>query len=73
MMDRAFNGAKKKAKLLAKDVRLFRENTDKAGTPNAIGTMISKIYDGCEEALPGSDFTNVYKFICDGGEKKTLG
>lgn len=56
-------------KLLAKDVRLFRENTDKAGTPNAIGTMVSKIFNGCEEALPGSDFTNVYKFIRDGGEK----
>jgi len=57
-------------KLLAKDVRLFRENSDKAGTPNAIATLVSKIFDGCEKDMPGSDFTVVYKYIRDGGEKK---
>lgn len=56
-------------KLLAKDVRLFTENAEKAGTPNAIGTLISRIWDDCEDTLPGSDFCRVYEFIRDGGEK----
>ena len=59
-------------KLLAKDVRLFRENSDRAGTPNAIGTMLNQIWDKFAEEGGDQDFTNIYKFIRDGGEKKAL-
>ena len=61
------------AKLLAKDVRLFRENSDRAGTPNAIGTMLNQIWDNFAADHGDQDFTNIYKFIRDGGEKKALG
>ena len=57
-------------KLLAKDVRLFRENTDKAGTPNAIGSLLNDIWDKFAEESGDEDFTNIYKFVRDGGEQK---
>lgn len=51
------------ARLLAKDVRLFRENSDKAGTPNAIGTLVSQVWNDFAEATPDADLTRVYDFI----------
>lgn len=57
-------------KLLAKDVRLFFENSKKAGTPNAIGDLVVRIFEGAEKAMPGSDISRAYDFIRDGGEKK---
>jgi len=57
-------------KLLAKDVRLFFENSKRAGTPNAIGDLVTRIFEGAEKAMPGSDISRAYDFIRDGGEKK---
>ena len=57
-------------KLLAKDVRLFFENAQKAGTPNAIGDLVKRIFEGAEKAMPGSDISRAYDFIRDGGEQK---
>ena len=58
------------ARLLAKDVRLFRENSDKAETPNAIGTLMSEIWNGFADETPEADLTRVYDFIRDGKETK---
>ncbi len=52
--------------LLTKDVKLFLENAREAGTPTRIGEAIADIWDQTNEALPGSDFTLVYKYLRDG-------
>ena len=55
-----------KSALLAKDVKLYLENTRNAETPNDVAGLISKIWTACDESRPGSDFTRVYEFIRDG-------
>lgn len=57
-------------KLLAKDVRLFFDNSTKAGTPNSIGNLVTQIFEGAEKDRPGSDITLVYKYIEEGKEPK---
>ena len=57
-------------KLLAKDVRLFFENSTKAGTPNSIGNLVTQIFEGAEKDRPGSDISLVYKYIEEGNEPK---
>ncbi len=54
-----------KSALLAKDVKLYLDNVQAAGTPSDVGEMISKIWSECDAALPGSDFTRVFEFIRD--------
>lgn len=54
-----------KSALLAKDVKLYLDNVQAAGTPSDVGEMISKIWSACDAALPGSDFTRVFEFIRD--------
>jgi len=49
--------------LINKDIKLFLDNADKAGTPSRVGTMISDIWDRCDAALPDSDFTKIYQYI----------
>jgi len=52
-----------KTALLAKDVRLYLENVRNAGTPGALGNLVSEIWNDCDETLPGSDFTRIYEFL----------
>jgi len=54
-----------KTALLAKDVRLYLENAKAAGTPDQVGSLISEIWNGCDDTLPDSDFTRVFQFIRD--------
>jgi len=51
-----------KTALLAKDVRLYLANVNKGNTPGDIATLISALWDKCDNALPGSDFTRIYEF-----------
>ncbi len=55
-----------KSSLLAKDVKLYLENTALAKTPNRVGNTIGEIWSDCDRARPGSDFTRVFEFIRDG-------
>jgi 3-hydroxyisobutyrate dehydrogenase len=52
--------------LLTKDVNLFHDNAKAAGTPTRVANTISEIWNETNEALPGSDFTLVYKLMRDG-------
>ena len=52
--------------LLTKDIKLFLENAQAAGTPTRVGQVIADIWDETNETLPGSDFTLVYKLLRDG-------
>jgi len=58
--------------LLAKDVRLFLAEVEAAGTRQTVGRMIGQTLDDMRRAMPGADFTNIYKFVRDhrpGGAK----
>ena len=54
-----------KTNLLAKDIRLYLENAQNAGTPDKVGQTISDIWNKCDKALPASDFTRIYEYIRD--------
>ncbi len=52
-----------KTALLTKDVKLYLENVRKAGTPDRMGERVTEIWSACSEAMPDTDFTEVYNFI----------
>jgi 3-hydroxyisobutyrate dehydrogenase len=54
-----------KTALLAKDVRLYLDNVKSAETPDGVGSLISEIWNTCDDTLPGSDFTRIYEYIRD--------
>jgi 3-hydroxyisobutyrate dehydrogenase len=49
--------------LMAKDLRLHQAAAAQAGTANAIGTVVSDVWQQADAALPGSDFTRVWEFV----------
>lgn len=54
-----------KSTLMAKDVKLYFENTKAAGTPGDVGGLISELWSSYDAANPGTDFTRVFEFIRD--------
>lgn len=57
-----------KTALIAKDIRLYLENTRAAGSPDSLGAAVAGIWAACDRALPGSDFTRIFEFIRGGGD-----
>ncbi len=55
-----------KTALLAKDIRLYLENARAAGTPDAVGSVVARLWRACDRALPDSDFTRVYEYLREG-------
>lgn len=52
------------AELMNKDVQLYRQFVEEAGTPNQMGTQVAEIWQKVEDSLPAkSDFTRVYKVL----------
>jgi len=47
--------------LMRKDVNLYLESVNEAGTKNTVGRLISDIWDEVDDARPGSDLTEIYK------------
>lgn len=52
-------------RLMAKDVRLYRDGVHETGTARAIGDLAAEIWSACEQAMPDSDFTEIFKFVQD--------
>ncbi len=50
-------------RLMAKDVRLYRDGVHETGTAHAIGDLAADLWTRCEEAMPDSDFTEIFKFV----------
>jgi 3-hydroxyisobutyrate dehydrogenase-like beta-hydroxyacid dehydrogenase len=50
-------------RLMTKDVKLYREGVRAADTPREVGELIAEIWSRCEQAMPGSDFTEIFKFV----------
>jgi 3-hydroxyisobutyrate dehydrogenase-like beta-hydroxyacid dehydrogenase len=55
-----------KTALLAKDVALYLDNARASGAPHDLGDVVATLWQACDQALPGSDFTRVYEFLRDG-------
>lgn len=54
------------AELLNKDVRLYSQFVEEAGTSNLMGTRVAEIWQEVEDTLPPlSDFTRVYQVLAD--------
>ncbi len=49
--------------LMSKDVNLFRDQVSQAGTANAVTEVIAALWRDADSTLPGSDFTEIYRFL----------
>ena len=52
--------------LMSKDVSLFRDQVRQAGTPDALADVVDSLWRETDAALPGSDFTEIYRYLADG-------
>ena len=49
--------------LMAKDMRLYVDMVERAGTADAIGRAVSAVWRSADASMPGSDFTEIWKHI----------
>jgi len=54
--------------ILAKDVSVYADEVRSKNSPNAVGSLVSKICADMEKEMPGADWTRMYPFVRDGGE-----
>jgi 3-hydroxyisobutyrate dehydrogenase len=52
--------------LMSKDVSLFRDQVSQAGTANALTEVVAALWRDADSELPGSDFTEIYRFLAGG-------
>lgn len=50
-------------RLMAKDVRLFNSVAAEVGTARSISEAVGAVWDACDAAMPGSDFSEIWKFV----------
>jgi 3-hydroxyisobutyrate dehydrogenase len=50
-------------RLMAKDVRLFLDSVARTGTAATVGAAVSDVWRRADEAMPGSDFTQIWQFV----------
>jgi len=48
---------------MTKDVGLFVDGAVEVGTPNLVGSAVTETWRACDAALPGSDFTEIWRHI----------
>jgi 3-hydroxyisobutyrate dehydrogenase len=49
--------------LMAKDLRLYTEMVEAAGTASTVGRTVSDVWQQADAALPGSDFTQIWQYV----------
>ena len=54
--------------ILVKGVGVYVEEIENANLPNAVGSVVNRIWADMGREMPGADFTRVFPFIRDGGE-----
>jgi 3-hydroxyisobutyrate dehydrogenase len=52
-------------RLMAKDVRLFLDSVARAGTAATVAAAVTDVWQHADEAMPGSDFTQIWQFVSD--------
>ncbi len=48
---------------MTKDVGLFVDGAASAGTADVVATAVTTTWRGCDAALPGSDFTEIWRYV----------
>ena len=48
---------------MAKDVGLFLDGAAQVKTAEAVATAVAKTWHGCDADLPGSDFTEIWRYV----------
>jgi hypothetical protein len=48
---------------MSKDVKLYLESVRQAGTADAVGAVVDRVWHEVDEAMPGSDLTDIYKYL----------
>ena len=51
--------------LMAKDVRLFNSVAAEVGTAHGVSAAVESVWNACEQAMPGSDFSEIWKFVSE--------
>jgi 3-hydroxyisobutyrate dehydrogenase-like beta-hydroxyacid dehydrogenase len=49
--------------LMAKDMRLYVDMAQRAGTSDTVSRVVSELWQEADAAMPGSDFTRIWPFI----------
>jgi 3-hydroxyisobutyrate dehydrogenase-like beta-hydroxyacid dehydrogenase len=52
-------------RLMAKDVRLFNSVAAGIGTAHSVSAAVGEVWNACEQAMPDSDFSEIWKFVAD--------
>ena len=50
-------------RLMAKDVRLFNSVAGEAGTLHEVSAAVGHLWNACEDAMPASDFSEIWKYV----------
>ncbi|MEO7371212.1 MAG: NAD-binding protein, partial [Ilumatobacteraceae bacterium] len=48
---------------MAKDVGLYVESAAEVATCNSVGSAVAETWRGCDANMPGSDFTEIWKYV----------
>ncbi|MGI9416221.1 MAG: NAD(P)-dependent oxidoreductase [Geminicoccaceae bacterium] len=57
------------ATMMAKDVRLYLDEVTGAGSASTLAARIEALWSAFDQSADGADFTQIYPFIRDGGER----
>ncbi|MBT3810808.1 MAG: NAD(P)-dependent oxidoreductase, partial [Rhodospirillaceae bacterium] len=49
--------------LMTKDVALYFHEVQKSGSSNKVGTTMTGLWNAADGAMPGADFTEIYKYL----------
>ncbi|MBT4772349.1 MAG: NAD(P)-dependent oxidoreductase [Rhodospirillaceae bacterium] len=49
--------------LMTKDVALYFDEVQKSGSSNKVGTTMTGLWNAADGAMPGADFTEIYKYL----------
>ena len=58
--------------LMAKDLRLYVEIVRAVGNADDVGSIVSDVWQRADAALPGSDFTEIWRFVSRPGSGREL-
>lgn len=50
--------------LMAKDARLYVDSTERVGASTAVARAVAELWTQADAAMPGSDFTRIWQFVC---------
>ena len=56
--------------LMTKDVALYFDEVRKSGTSDQVGATMTGLWNAANAAMPGADFTEIYKYLRDGSGRR---